>query len=156
MAYAAQSDLVPLRMALKDLIELTDDDFTGQVNAAIVTAALNEASGRVDSYCRARYITPLQPSADVTSLTIDIAMYLLFSRRRETRITDTVQERFNQAIAFLKDISAAKASLDQPATQQTSQSSIAGPELSLVDQASTSCTDHQSRVFDDNKLQGFI
>jgi phage gp36-like protein len=114
MAYATQDDLVPLRLTQKDLIELTDDDDSGLVNAAIVTAALEEASGRVESYCRQRYVTPLQPSDDVKALTLDITVYLLFSRRRESRIGDTVQQRFDQAIAFLKDISNGKASLDQP------------------------------------------
>ncbi len=156
MAYAAQTDLVPLRMSTKDLTELTDDDFTGQINTAIVSAALEEASGRVDSYCRGRYVTPLQVGDDVKALTLDIAVYLLFSRRRETRITDTVQQRFDQAIAFLKDISAAKASLDQPATQANPQSSISGPELGARDQASVSCADPQTYTFSNEKIQGFV
>src|SRR5579884_193909 len=132
MAYATQSDLVPLRMSQKDLIELTDDGNSGQVNTQIVAAALEEASGRVDSYCRGRYVTPLQQSDTVKSLTLDIAVYLLFSRRRETRISDTVQQRFEQAMAFLKDIATAKASLDQPANAQP-QTSLSGPEPSEKD-----------------------
>ena len=54
MAYATQSDLVPVRMTAKDLTELTDDDNTGTINTALVTAILEEASGRVESYCRGR------------------------------------------------------------------------------------------------------
>jgi len=133
MAYATQSDLVPLRMTVKDLTELTDDDNTGQINTAIVTAALEEASGRVESYCRQRYVTPLQQSDDVLALTLDIAVYLLFSRRRETVIGETVQQRFDQAISFLKDIAAAKASLDQPVTALQPQSSLGGPTISNKD-----------------------
>jgi phage gp36-like protein len=147
VAYATQTDLVPLRMSQKDLIELTDDANTGQVNTQIVAAALEEASGRVDSYCRARYVTPLQQSDTVKSLTLDIAVYLLFSRRRETRISDTVQQRFQQAMDFLKDISSAKASLDQPATAQTPQGSLAGPEASEKD---------EHLRFRDCHLEGFI
>lgn len=147
MAYATQDDLVPLRLTQQDLIDLTDDDNTGQVNAAVVSAALDEASGKVDSYCRARYVTPLQQSQDVTSLTLDIAMYLLFSRRRETRMNETVQERFQQALAFLKDISTAKASLDQPATATAPQSSLAGPEISEKD----GCL-----RFSDSQIEGFV
>ncbi|QNI34531.1 DUF1320 domain-containing protein [Alloacidobacterium dinghuense] len=153
MAYAVQSDLVPLRLTQKDVTELTVDVPSGNpatdaaTTASLVSAVLEEASGRVDSYCRARYVTPLQQSDDVKSLTLDIAVYLLFSRRRETRITDTVQQRFNQAIAFLKDIATAKASLDQPATSQTPQTSIAGPEISEKD----------CRLrFRDHNLEGFV
>jgi phage gp36-like protein len=147
MAYATQADLVPLCLAQKDLIELTDDNNTGAVNAAIVTAALEEASGRVESYCRNRYVTPLQQSEDVKALTLDIAVYLLFSRRRETTIGETVQTRFDQAIGFLKDIAAGRASFDQPATAAAAQSSIAGPEYSQKD---------RRLVFREEHLKGFI
>jgi phage gp36-like protein len=140
-------------MTQKDLTELTVDVPSGNpttdaaTTASITSAALEEASGRVDSYCRARYVTPLQQSDDVKSLTLDIAQYLLFSRRRTTKITETVQQRFDQAIAFLKDISTAKASLDQPATSQTPQGSIAGPEISEKDR-------HQT--FGERNIEGFV
>jgi len=147
MAYATQADLVPLRLTQKDLTELTDDDNAGTVNAAIVTAALEEASGRVESYCRNRYVTPLQQSDDVKALTLDIAVYLLFSRRRETTIGETVQTRFDQAISFLKDIASAKASLDQPTGSVQPQTSLGGPEISNKD---------RNLRFSDKQLQGFV
>ncbi len=146
MAYATQSDLVPLRMTVKDLTEMTDDDNTGEINAAVVLAALEEASGRVDSYCRARYRTPLQTSNDVVGLTLDIAVYLLFSRRRETNMGETVKDRFDQAIAFLKDISNVRASLDQP-VGETPQTSRGGPEISRKD---------RDLRFSDRNLEGFV
>lgn len=154
MAYATQAQLSPLRLSQKDLTELTVDvpsgnaDTDAATTAAIVSAALEEASGRVDSYCRGRYVTPLQNCDDVVSITLDIAIYLLFSRRRTTKVTETVQERFNQAMAFLKDISAGKASLDQPATQPTAQSSIAGPQISERDTCDLR--------FSDRKIEGFV
>ena len=153
MAYATQADLVPLRMTQKDLTELTVDVPSGDpatdaaTTASITSAALEEASGRVESYCRARYVTPLQLSDDVKALTLDLAVYLLFSRRRETRISDTVQQRFDQAIAFLKDISNAKASLDQPVSVAQAQGSLAGPEVSRKD--------HHLR-FSDKNIEGYV
>lgn len=153
MAYATQADLVPLRMTQKDLTELTVDVPSGnsvtdaETTASVTSMALAEASGRVDSYCRARYVTPLQQSEDVKSLTLDITQYLLFSRRRTTKITETVQQRFDQAIAFLKDISNAKASLDQPVTAQTPQGSMAGPEISRKD---------HHLIFREDNIEGFV
>lgn len=126
--------------------DVVQDGITNEVNTSIVNAALEEASGRVDSYCRARYATPLQQSDDVTSLTVDIAVYLLFSRRRETRMNETVQERYQQAMAFLKDISSSKASLDQPATA-TPQTSLAGPKISEKD---------RHLRFRDRDIEGFV
>jgi phage gp36-like protein len=154
MAYAAQSDLVPLRITQTELTQLTVDVPSGvpatdaAVTASIAAAVLEEASGTVDSYCRARYITPLQPSDMVTARTLDIAVYLLFSRRRGgLQPTELVRQRYEDAIAFLKDVAAAKASLDQPATQQVPQSSAAGPEISA--------RDHRLR-FKDSHIEGYV
>ncbi len=146
MAYATQADLVPLRMTAKDLTELTDDDNTGTINTSLVSAVLEEASGRVESYCRNRYATPLQASDDVQSLTLDIAVYLLFSRRRETNVGETVKTRFDQAIAFLKDIASSKASLDQPISDQP-QTSMGGPQISAKD---------RHLAFSDRNIEGFV
>jgi phage gp36-like protein len=109
---------------------------------------LEEASGTVDSYCRGRYVTPLAPSDMVTARTLDIAVYLLFSRRRGgLQPTELVRQRYEDAIAFLKDVAAAKASLDQPATQQVAQTSTAGPEISDRD---------RHLKFDDHNIEGFV
>ena len=95
MAYAVQSDLVPLRLTWAELVQLTCDDPTETVNAAIVTAALEEASGMVDSYCRHRYQTPLQVSDDVKGKTLDIALWLLFRRRRNAKNGEIIRQGFN-------------------------------------------------------------
>ena len=146
MAHATQAQLTPLRLTNQDLIDLTDDADTGDINTATVAAALEEASGRVDSYCRNRYATPLQTSDDVVGLTLDIAVYLLFSRRRETNVGETVLARFNQAISFLKDVGAARASLDQP-SGDTPQTSLGGPTISRKD---------RHLAFSDRNLEGFV
>lgn len=112
MAYATQDDLVPRRMTSQQLGQLTDDSGQDVVNAAVVADVLTEASGTVDSYCRLRYAVPLQSSEQIKGLTLDIAVYLLFSRR--DRVTANVQQRYNDAIQFLRDVGAGKAGLDQP------------------------------------------
>src|SRR5260370_41957827 len=100
MPYATQADLVPLRMTQQELVDLTDDTTSGtqagagMVNAAIVAACLVEASATVDSYCRQRYTTPLQPSDVIKARTLDITQYLLFTRRRTTKPNETVGERY--------------------------------------------------------------
>jgi phage gp36-like protein len=150
LAYATQDDLVPLRMTEQELVELTDDSETdedpgaGEVNVTIVGGALTEASARIDSYCRQRYITPLQQSDTIKGLTLDIAQYLLFTRRRTTKPNETVAERYLDAINFLKDIASGKASLDQPvgATQ---------PQRSSGETLVTS----KRQTFDDDNLCGW-
>lgn len=112
MAYATQSDLL-LRVTDQELQQLTDDDRSGQVDQDIVNGVLDEASAIVDSYCRTRYAVPLQQSTDATRVTRDVAVYLLFSRRPQ-KMQETVKDRYEEAIALLKDVSTGKASLDQP------------------------------------------
>lgn len=152
MAYATQAQLCPQRVPQKDLAELTVDvpsgnpDTDAETTATVTAGILEEASGRVDSYCRTRYATPLQADDDIVSLTLDIALYLLFTRRLETRVTDTVQERYNQAIAFLKDVSTGKASLDQP-NGDAPQASLAGPQISNRD---------RHLAFREENIRGFI
>ena len=140
MAYAQQSDLCPLRLTQTELTQLTIDVPSGvpatdaATTASITAAVLEEASGTVDSYCRARYVTPLQPCDMVTAKTIDIALYLLFRRRRGgLQPTEIIRQNYEDAIQFLKDVATSRASLDQPATQQVAQSSMAGPQISNRD-----------------------
>ncbi|MGO8759358.1 MAG: gp436 family protein [Terracidiphilus sp.] len=148
MAYAQQSDLVPVRITQTELVQLTCDDNTATVNAAVVSGVLEEASGTVDSYCRSRYVTPLQQSDMVTARTLDIAVYLLFSRRRGgLQPTELVRQRYEDAIAFLKDVAACRASLDQPASAQSPQTSMGGAEVSQRD---------RHLQFSDRNIEGFI
>jgi len=153
MAYAAQSDLVPLRITAAELTQLCLDVPSGNPTtdaatvASVCAAALEEASGKVDSYCRARYVTPLQVGDDVRALTLDIAVYLLFSRRRNAKMTETIRQRYEDAIAFLKDIASAKASLDQPAGQAQPQATLAGPQMSDRD---------RHLQFSERNIEGFV
>lgn len=145
MAYATQDDLVPLRLTPKELVELTDDSESdtdpgaGQVNTKIVDGALTEASGRIESYCRLRYITPLQPSETVKGLCLDITVYLLFTRRRTTKPNETVNQNYQTAIQFLRDISTGKASLDQPATAALPQTPSTGVTVTQKPQSFSDC-----------------
>jgi phage gp36-like protein len=128
MPYATQAQLVPLRMTQTELVQLTDDDNSGVVDTDVVNAALEEASGTVESYCRARYATPLQTSDVVTARTLDITVYLLFSRRRSFKVSETVRQRYEDAIAFLKDVASGRVQLDQPVSA-TPQTSMQGPQI---------------------------
>jgi len=142
LPYATQADLEPERIPTAELIQLTDDTGSGLVDAGIVTAKLTEASAMVDSYARQRYTVPLQTSEQVKSLTLDIATYKLFERRR--RIPESVGTAYSNAIAFLRDVAAGRAALDQPvgATPQLS----GGPVV----------VTEKPEKFSDENLSGFV
>jgi len=145
MAYLTQDDLLQ-RMTLSQLAQLTDDSGTKppSVNVTVVNGVLDEASAKVDGYCRNKYATPLQTSSEVTAVTRDIAVYLLFSRRTGPIPTET-RQRYEDAIALLKDVSSGKAVLDQP-VGQPAQSISAGPVLPSTD----------NRRFTDCNTKGFV
>jgi len=82
----------------------------------------------------------------VKGKTLDIAVFLLFSRRRQTKISETVSQRYNAAIQFLQAVSAGKAVLDQPANA-TPQSALGSAQGSERDQCLR---------FRDCNIQGFV
>jgi phage gp36-like protein len=146
MAYATQDDLLQ-RMTLAQLTQLTDDATpkAGVPDETKVNGALEEASGRVDSYCRSRYVTPLQQSDTVTTITRDVAVYFLFSRRPQ-QMAETVRQRYEDAMAMLKDVAAGKAVLDQPVTAAAPQS---------VSAEAVKPT-HDHRRFTEKDIHGFV
>jgi len=114
VAYATQGDLLQ-RMTLQELIQLTDDSRPPTtVNATVVANEIAEGSAVVDSYCRNRYIVPLQPSVDVTRIVRDVVVYQLYSRRPANKMPEVARQRYEDVMALLKDIAIGKASLDQP------------------------------------------
>jgi phage gp36-like protein len=143
MAYLTQTDLLQ-RITTAQLTQLTDDANVGSPNATVVSGVLDEASGKVDGYCRGRYATPLQTSAEVTAIARDIAVYLLWSRR-PNKMSDEVRQRYEDAVALLKDISTGKATLDQP-TGAPPQSTTAGPVLPC----------HDGLRFKECDIKGFV
>jgi phage gp36-like protein len=142
MPYITQDDLVPLRLTLADLAELTSE--TDDVDAGVVQAACVEASGIVDAYCGQRYKTPLQPTVLVKGIATDLALFILAKRRRNTKVSETWSQANDAALKLLRDVAADKASLDQPIN-------VAEPQLS----SASVTVSTKPLAFSDDNLQGF-
>lgn len=142
MAYIAQSDLVPRRLTQQELVELTDDGKTGEVDAAVVAAVLDEASAKLDAYSRGRHALPLVASEQVKGIALDVAVFLLFLRRR--RVSAEIEAGYDRALSFLRDIAAGKASFDQPGKAQ-----VAGQAVKIRDHAA------DPETFDKTKTEAF-
>jgi phage virion morphogenesis protein len=65
----------------------------------------------------------------VKGLTLDIGVYKLFLRRR--RVTADIEKAYENAIAFLRDVAAGKAGLDQPvgATPQSGSGNVVATDV---------------------------
>lgn len=87
---------------------------------AQLTAALLEASAKVDDYLRARYTVPIDPAsvpASVQSWTVAIALYLAtltWLRHVNLEARDPVQLRYDDAMASLVAARDGKTLLDIP------------------------------------------
>lgn len=108
MPYATQSDLAA-RFGEAELIQQTDLTGTGAVNSQAIADALTDASALIDGYVSARYSLPL---AVVPGLLVgvccDLARYALYIEA----VPPIVQQRRDQAIATLRDISLGKLRLE--------------------------------------------
>lgn len=107
MTYATQADL-EARFKQQELIELTDEAGAGVIDAAAIAVALADADAEINGYLAGRYSLPLaQTSDELVRLACDIVRYKLY----DTRATEQVKARYDEAIRKLRDVASGKASL---------------------------------------------
>lgn len=120
MSYCMQSDLEK-RFGEDELIQLTDREHLGEINAEVLAGALADACATIDSYLQQAYTLPLaQPLIDASPLKRicgDIVRYYLM----DDAATDKVQHDHDKALAWLRDIAAGRASLGAQDTRAESQ-----------------------------------
>lgn len=108
MPYATQSDLAA-RFGEAELIQQTDLTGAGAINSQTVADALIDASALIDGYVSARYSIPLPVVPGLlVGVCCDLARYALYIEA----VPPIVQQRRDQAIAALRDISLGKLRLD--------------------------------------------
>lgn len=121
MAYATLDDLLALQPQ-SVLLQLTDDDDDGgfvrrqrRPNAALrnVESAISEAAAVVDAYIGGRYRVPIGDPVPniVTQITANLALCLLYDRRRELDAPKGIEERRERCMSLLRDIREDKASI---------------------------------------------
>lgn len=100
MTYATQQDLVD-RFSSDELLQLTDRSNTGQIDAVVVSRALGDADAEINGYLAARYSLPLATvPAVLVRLACDLARYQLYA----DRVTDSVRQRYEDAVRMLKSL----------------------------------------------------
>jgi len=136
MAYCTQDDLL-LMISVEELAELTAE--MGEAPDAIVVAeAIAKADGEIDAYLGVRYSLPLAGIPDqVRSLSVDMALYHLYSRRSVA--PPVRRQKYEAAVAFLKQVAAGQAVLGS-----AGEPSAENPQVEEFSGA--------SRVFDRNGL----
>lgn len=117
MAYCTIDDL-KAAMPESVLIQLTDDEKTGSVNTARVSAAITAAESEINGYCEARYTVPFTTVPTIIKkMTVDITLYNLFARKgasMEGTRGESVQKRYDNAIRFLTSVSKGTVTVGTP------------------------------------------
>ncbi|MCC7413319.1 MAG: DUF1320 domain-containing protein [Gammaproteobacteria bacterium] len=110
MSYASPQELIE-RFGEQELLQLTDQGGRGIIDSAALDRALADADRVIDSYLRARYTLPLDAGVIAASglalAAANIARYVLMG----TQAPEEVRDRYRDALAWLKDVQAGRASL---------------------------------------------
>lgn len=106
MAYCTQDELL-LMITVEELSELTTE--MGEApDLMVVEEAIAKADGEIDAYLGIRYSLPLAGIPDrVRSLSVDMALYHLYSRRSVAPLVRG--QKYAAAVAFLKQVAAGQA-----------------------------------------------
>lgn len=104
MPYCALSDIID-QVPEQKILELTDDENLGEVNAARVDKAISTAGSIIDGYLRGRYTLPLSTVPDlVKTISVDISVFKLYERRREMDMPESLSSRYKNAVKLLEQI----------------------------------------------------
>lgn len=107
--YATRDDMVK-RFGAKEVIALTDRDYTGQIDDAVLAGALETAGTEIDGYLAGRYPIPFgQPPKILTGYACDIARYRLCGSG--TQLTEDIRDRYRDAVKFLELAASGKVTL---------------------------------------------
>lgn len=94
------------------LIRLTDDENLGVIDAAKVDRAVAAVAGLIDGYLRDRYPLPISTiPAELASYAEDLVLERLYSGRPEREPVGPVQQRANDARAWLREVQKGNANL---------------------------------------------
>lgn len=93
------------------LLQLTDDDQSGQIDTVVIDEAVIYSETLINGYLRGRYTIPIvnygfdsQPPDILKILAVDLTIFRLYSRRFHTDIPDGISEKYKNSIKILEQI----------------------------------------------------
>lgn len=124
MAYCTQADIEKL-IPSDAVTQLTDDEGTGTSVATRVAEAIAQADSDIDALCASRYTVPFPaPAPDIIrKLSVDIAIYNLYSRKLET-IPETRAARYKNAVRQLEGINKGNITVNGTTAQEPASGGI--------------------------------
>ena len=138
--YATTADLIQ-RFGQDEIEVLAPTANVEAIDAAKVETAITDASAEMNSYLASKYNVPVQDQSNVLiAVCCDLTRYHLCT----IQPTDEVTQRYQQRIAWLRDISLGRAHLNQ-----ISQTPSSGKLAVSISRTSA------DRLFNQDTLKGF-
>lgn len=82
------------RIPESELIQLTDDDSTGEVDETVILELISGVDELIDSHLRGRYSLPLDPVPPmVRAIALDLYLYEVYGHRPAFGIPETVKDK---------------------------------------------------------------
>src|SRR6478672_13218869 len=102
MIYATEQDIVDA-FGEEEFIQLTNLEAPAAIaiNSTVLGKALTNASAEIDAYLQGRYVLP---PTTVPTVLIQICCDIVRYRLDKNRLREDVRQRFEDAIAFLKNV----------------------------------------------------
>lgn len=108
--YATQAEMIA-RFGQKEVVALTDRDFTGAIDESVLTSALEMSGYEIDGYLGGRYTVPMpNPPQILIGFACDIARYRLCGTGG-VQVTDEIRDRYKDAIRFLEHVASGRVTL---------------------------------------------
>lgn len=140
MSYATQQNMID-RFGQREIIQLTDKSNppTGAISVTVLEQALGDADAMINGYVSTRYALPMTDvPQQIVRIACDLARYFL-----DKKPSEEIKLRYDQAVAWLRDVSAGRVNLGVAITQTTPAQS-GGPQ-----------TTGSTRVFDVDTLEDY-
>lgn len=110
MAYATLADIQD-QLSEAELIQLTDDAGTGEVDEDVAARAIADADAVIDGYIGMRTAVPLSAVPPILrTYSVDLAIYNLYSRRQDS-MPEVRKDRYAAAMKYLGWIAEGKISM---------------------------------------------
>ena len=100
MSYCSQTDLIA-RFGRDELVQLTDRDGIGDIDAVVLDRAIADADAEIDAQLHARYTVPITPvPAVLIAKVCDLVRYYLHDKVT----TELVAQRYHDAMVWLGQV----------------------------------------------------
>jgi len=100
MSYCTLQNMID-RYGEDELLSLSDRHQVGAIDTDVIDRAIADAAGEIDGYLDGRYRLPVNPVPKVLErIACDVARYYLY----DDQVSEQVQKRYDDAVAFLKSV----------------------------------------------------